>query len=66
MRMWQQWVNVVLGLIIAVAPFLGLAAATLTWVLVLAGIGVAIMGLWGSQETAAEREQGRMVHRPQH
>ena len=64
--MWQQWVNAVLGLIVVATPFLGLTAAAFTWTLVIVGAAVAIMGLWGAQETHAERERGRMVHRPRH
>ena len=64
--MWQQWINAVLGLIVIATPFLGLAAATMTWVLVVAGVMIAALALWGAQETSIEREQGQMRHRLQH
>jgi hypothetical protein len=64
--MWQQWVNFVLGLIVAAVPFLGLTASTYTWTLAIAGIAIAALGLWGVQETNAERERGNMTHRPRH
>lgn len=47
-------------------PFLGLSAAAMMWALVASGLIIAALGLWGAQETTVEREQGRMVHRPQH
>jgi VIT1/CCC1 family predicted Fe2+/Mn2+ transporter len=46
--MWQQWVNVVVGLAVIVVAFLGLAGATLMWTLIVAGAVVAILGLWGA------------------
>jgi len=55
--MWQQWVNAVLGLAIIVVPFLGLAATSLTWTLVVIGLAVAVLALWGaSQETSERRD----------
>lgn len=64
--MWQQWANVILGLLVVAVPFLGLAASTFTWTLAILGIGIAALGLWGAQETYAEREHGKMAHRPRH
>lgn len=65
-RMWQQWTNAILGLAVIIVPFLGLAAGTFTWILAILGIAIAVLALWGAQETHAERERGRMVHRPRH
>jgi len=59
--MWQEWVNVVLGLWIIAIPFTGMANDTLMWSLVVTGVAVAALGLWGAQEVASEREAGRMV-----
>lgn len=64
--MWQQWTNAVLGLLIVAVPFLDLAATAFTWTLVLAGLAIAGLGIWGAQETNTERERGRMEHRPRH
>lgn len=63
--MWQQWVNLILGIVIIATPFLNLSEATFTWLLVIVGIVVAGLSLWGAQETQAEREHGKMVHRTQ-
>lgn len=64
--MWQQWTNAVLGLLVVAVPFLDLAAATFTWTLVVIGIAIAALGIWGAQETNTERERGKMAHRPRH
>lgn len=61
--MWQQWVNVLLGLWIIAVPFTGMTGSGLTWALVITGLAVAVLGLWGVQETSTERESGRMAHR---
>ncbi len=47
-RMWQHWINVVLGLAIIVTAFLGLTGAALMWTLIVGGALVAILGLWGA------------------
>lgn len=65
--MWQQWVNALLGLWTIVVPFTGLTGVALMWTLVITGIAIAVLALWGVQETSVEREEGRMAHhRPQH
>lgn len=46
--MWQQWVNVVLGLWVLLVPFLNLADQVEVWMLVLSGGLVALLGLWGA------------------
>ena len=55
--MWQQWVNLVLGLAIIASPFVGLTGASFTWTLVVGGALVAILALWG-----ALREQDPQYH----
>jgi hypothetical protein len=49
-RMWQQWVNGILGLWTIIVPFLGFTGNTLTWTLVVTGIIVAILGFWGGAQ----------------
>ena len=61
--MWQQWTNVILGLVVIAVPFLNMTSAAFTWTLVVAGLAIAALGLWGAQETSSEREQGRMARR---
>ncbi len=60
--MWQQWVNVILGLVVVAVPFLSLSTTAFTWTLALAGIIIAGLSLWhatemtqGSSETYARR-----------
>ena len=64
--MWQQWVNFLLGLWIIAVPFIGMTAQSNLWALVVTGVVVAGLALWGALETSSERETGRMEHRMQH
>lgn len=58
--MWQQWINVILGLWVIAVPFIGLSTAASLWTLVITGIVIAALSLWGAQETHVERESGQM------
>lgn len=58
--MWQHWVHVVLGLWIIAIPFIDMAAATMFWALVVTGAAVALLAVWGVQETHSERSAGHM------
>ena len=60
-NMWQQWTNVILGLGLIAVPFLGMTGNAYTWALVITGIAVAALGVWGAQDVASEREAGRMA-----
>lgn len=60
--MWQQWVNVILGLWVIMVPFLGMTNSGFTWSLVISGVVIAALGLWGASETASERKSGAMAH----
>lgn len=60
--MWQQWTNVALGIIMAIAPFFIAASVTFTWTAIVLGLAVAIFGLWGATETNDERQHGQMAH----
>ncbi len=48
MRMWQQWINAILGVWLVVLAFLGLTGQTLMWSLGITGVVVAILGVWGA------------------
>jgi len=61
--MWQQWVNVVLGIWIIVVPFLGMAASTLAWALVVTGVVVAALALWGALYEQSGIHQKELRHR---
>lgn len=65
--MWQQWLNVLLGVWTLVTPFLGLSAATLTWVLAITGLVIAALALWGAGDESLEREHmAELEYRVQH
>jgi len=51
--MWKQWVNAILGLVVLATPFLGLASATMTWTLAIAGIIIAVLAAWSAAELPA-------------
>lgn len=63
--MWQQWINAVLGLVAIALPFLSLSSAALTWTLVIGGIAVAVLAIWGAlrdQSTEYHQESLRHSH----
>lgn len=55
--MWQQWVNAVLGLWIVAVPFIGMNGANLMWTLVVSGIIVSGLALWGALYEQSETHQ---------
>jgi uncharacterized iron-regulated membrane protein len=55
--MWQQWVTAVLGLVVAIVPFLSLSATGLAWTLLIGGIAVAVLSVW-----TAIKEQSPEYH----
>jgi hypothetical protein len=44
--MINKWITGLLGLVVAGAVFLNLSETTLTWVLVVSGIVIAIISFW--------------------
>ena len=58
--MWQQWINVLLGVWVIAVPFLDLTTNALGWTLGISGIAIAGLALWGVLETNAERASGGM------
>lgn len=60
---WTQWTNVILGIIVAIVPFLNLTAVAFTWTLVVVGIAVVALGIWGAQEASSAKDRGRMEYR---
>lgn len=46
--MWQQWINFVLGLWLAVSAYTGMTLAGLTLNLTVTGIVIAGLALWGA------------------
>ncbi len=51
--MWQQWTNVLLGLWIIASPFLFDNADSLSTNLIVSGLIVAALALWGALEHQA-------------
>jgi hypothetical protein len=45
--MMNQWISGVLGLAVAVVPFLTLSETTLTWTLVIVGLAITVSSFWG-------------------
>jgi len=62
MRMWQQWVNVVLGLWTIAVPFLGFTSTTLMWTLAITGILVAGAALWGALYEQSDEHRRTLGH----
>lgn len=56
-HMWMQWVNAILGVWLIAVPFLGFTTVGLTWALVLTGIAVAVLAVWGAGQEASERQE---------
>jgi uncharacterized membrane protein len=49
--MWQNWINFLAGIWLIISPYLGFTTSALTTNLVVTGIIVAILGLWGGLST---------------
>lgn len=51
MRMWQQWINTILGLWVVALPFIGIqSSSAFTWTLAVTGIVIALLAAWGAME----------------
>jgi hypothetical protein len=48
--MWQQWVNLILGLWVIVSGFLNLSPSALATDLTVTGVIIAALALWGALE----------------
>lgn len=46
--MWQQWINFLAGIWIIISPYLGFSSSAMTTNLVVTGIIVAILAIWGA------------------
>ena len=61
--MMNTWIAGVLGLVVAVVPFLTLSETTLTWTLVIVGLAITVSSFWGmvseprESRTHGERSQ---------
>ena len=50
--MWQNWVNVVVGILLIILPFVVATLDPLRWISVVGGIVVAVLAYWAN--TAAQ------------
>lgn len=61
--MWQQWINLILGLWIAVSAYVGFSASVMAMNLLVTGLVVAALSLWGA---LAHRSEETYLHSPRH
>jgi hypothetical protein len=59
--MWQQWINFILGLWVIAVPFIGFTGGAMVYALVVTGIVIAALGLWGAlyEQSSTHREEVR-------
>jgi len=50
--MWQQWINGILGIAMAIATYMYVPSGSGRVLLMVIGIAVAILGFWGAAEHA--------------
>lgn len=60
--MWQQWVNLILGIWVVISPFF-LGADTMATNLIVTGSAIAILAAWGAVQH--DRHYAHS-HRPSH
>lgn len=59
----NKWISGILGLVVAIVPFLTLSETTLTWTLIIVGIVVAASNFWEILSTPTEsRTHGAGSH----
>jgi len=58
--MWQQWVNFVAGLWLIASAFMAFSASAVSTNLIVTGIIVAVLGLWGAIAHTREADTGVM------
>ncbi len=55
---WQNWVNIILGIGVVAVAFSGFAEATLMWTLIILGAAIVLVELWESN-TISMLEESR-------
>jgi hypothetical protein len=58
--MWQQWINMILGLWVIAIPFTGIVADAMIWTLVVTGLIIAALALWGAVYEQSEEHRREM------
>jgi hypothetical protein len=61
--MWQQWLNMVLGLWIILSAYLGMTVQGMTTNLTLSGILIAGLALWGALKAQSNYRHEHDHHR---
>lgn len=56
--MWQQWLNLLLGLWIIASAYMGFTADAMMTNLMLSGIAVAVLALWGALQRRSHMHHG--------
>ncbi|MBI4363652.1 MAG: SPW repeat protein [Candidatus Doudnabacteria bacterium] len=52
--MWQHWINLLAGIWLIISPYVGFSTAAMTTNLVITGVIVGGLSLWGAMETGAK------------
>ena len=61
--MWQQWLNGILGIWVAIASWSYMASGTGRTLLIITGVIVAILGFWGAAMSSSDTTTyGRTHH----
>lgn len=65
MCMWQQWINLILGIWVIAMPFaLGLSNdQNSLWTMIVTGIVIAGLALWGALEEQSPGHERELRHR---
>lgn len=58
---WQQWLNALLGLWVIVIPFTGMVGNAMTQTLVVTGVVIAGLALWGAVVNTAQTDEHRRL-----
>ncbi|MES2216464.1 MAG: SPW repeat protein [Patescibacteria group bacterium] len=60
---WQHWVNFIAGLWLIISAFVGLTLDAMVTNVVVTGIVVAVLGLWGALQHNSMRRSEDLTHR---
>jgi hypothetical protein len=60
--MWQQWVNLVLGLWVVLSGYLNLSPQAYATDLTISGLAIAALALWGALQHRNRYESRRHSH----
>jgi hypothetical protein len=58
--MWQHWVNFIAAIWVVISPYVGFTSSQMTTNLIITGVIVGILALWGGLETSG-RKMGTMA-----